>query len=70
MRVFVLLNVITVIVGWVGHLPVRQSAELPWLAVAVVGAWRVAHGGRVWRVFLILGSGWYYITAVLSVARF
>jgi hypothetical protein len=59
---FVLLTAISSVLGWLSH-TVGPQTPLPAFLVAAFLAWRVARGGRLSRMFLIVASAVSYAAA-------
>jgi hypothetical protein len=68
LQVFLLLNVVTFILGLLRQ-PALLRGDLVFFLIVVFCAWRVSRGGRISRMILIIASGLSYVSAVLAVAR-
>lgn len=69
LKVTLLLNVAALFLLRLSHLIVPWDDEMRFFLVAIFCIWRAYRGGRISRIILIIGSGWFYGEVVLSIAR-
>jgi hypothetical protein len=69
LQVFVLLNIASLILGWLWQPNVLRNEHWAYFFVAIFCAWRVSRGGWISRVILIMASCLFYVSTVLELAR-